>query len=290
VIVRTRNSAATVGRVITHLRTQTISSEVIVVDSGSTDGTLALAHRGADQVIEIAAEDFSFGRALNVGASAASAPIHFALSSHAFPPDERWIERSLALYERADVAGTTGAPTPPDSREPLAEAHYQSLSEAIRWPWWGFSNTGASWRAEVWSRFPFDETLPTCEDKEWGLRVLAAGWTIAVDPRLCICDVHRRHHGVRRLFVRTRREFEAIRQFSSPPSLSFGDLVHEWLLELPANGIYRRWRRRLNYYRLAELSAKYWALRASGHPISRGARDWQGGEGPADAREARRRA
>jgi len=239
VIIRTKDSAGTLARVLDSVRAQTVPSEVIVVDSGSSDATLAIARAGADRVIEIPAERFSFGRALNFGAAAASAPIHFALSSHSFPPDDRWIERSLAKYARADVA------------------------DALEHPYWGFSNTGCSWRASAWSAHPFDESLPACEDKHWGLRVLRAGWALAYDPMLCVSDGHRRARGIRHLYRRTRREFEALGSFAPAPPVSLADFIYEWLVDVHAPGRYRRCRRRLSHIRFAELLAKYRGLQAA---------------------------
>jgi rhamnosyltransferase len=262
IIVRTKDSARTLGRVLSLVRSQTVPSEIIVVDSGSRDETLAIAHGEADLILEIPADRFSFGRALNVGAAAARAPIHFALSSHSFPPDDSWIERSLSHYDRPDVAGTSGAPTLPGSLEPLATAFYQTLPDALRYPWWGVSNTGSSWRAEVWTDCPFDEELLACEDKEWGLRVLGAGWTIALDPQLCVSSEHREHHGVRHLYERSRRELEAIGSFADLPGFTKADFLREWLLYIPVQGHYRRWRRRLSPLRFAEHLGKYHGIKA----------------------------
>jgi rhamnosyltransferase len=259
VIVRTKDSARTLDRVLSLLRAQTVAAEIVVVDSGSTDNTLAMAHERADRVIEI--DRFSFGYALNVGAAAARAPIHFALSSHAYPTDDRWIEHSLSKYERADVAATNGALLAPGSREPLLTTFYQTLSHVKQYPTWGFSNTGASWRADVWATFPFDERLRAAEDKEWALRVLAAGWMIAFDPKLVITDAHRRQHGIRQLYRRTRREFDAVGSFVSVPPLTFRDFLREWFT-VPRHLPYGGWRRRLNYFRFTELLAKYHSLRA----------------------------
>ena len=268
VIIRTKNSSRTLGRVLGLLRAQTVPTEIIVVDSGSSDDTLAIASAHVDRVVEIPAEDFSFGRALNMGAATARAPIHMALSSHSFPPDERWIERSLSKYDRSDVAATSGALTPPGSQETLCTTFYQTLPIALKYPLWGLSNTGSSWRADVWASFPFDEQLPTCEDKEWGFRVLADGWTIAIDPALVVSDTHRREPGIRHLYRRMRREFEVISSFAYVPPFTIGDLIRQWA-DVPAHVPYRGWRRRLNYFRFVELVAKYHGLRASSGSASR---------------------
>jgi rhamnosyltransferase len=268
VIIRTKNSAGTLRRVLSLLRAQTVPAEIIVVDSGSRDGTLPMAREGADRVVEIDAAVFTFGYALNVGAAIARAPIHFALSSHAFPPDNRWIERSLSKYERPDVAATSGAPTPPDSHESLVTTFYQTEFVALNHPWWGLSNTGSSWRADVWATFPFDEQLPACEDKEWGFRVLADGWTIAIDSSLSVSDVHRRHHGIRHLYRRTLREFRAISSFASVPPFTIRDFLRQWLTDVPTHAPYRGWRRRLNYFRFVELIAKYQGLRVNTTSVS----------------------
>jgi len=257
VIVRTKDSARTLGRALSLLRAQTIPVEIVVVDSGSGDDTLALAHAEADQVIEIPAESFTFGHSLNVGAAAARAPIHFALSSHAVPPDTLWIERSLAKYERADVAGTSGAPTLPGSPAPLTTTLYQSLEQATKHPYWGFSNTASSWRADVWEQLPFDEALASCEDKEWALRVLAAGWTIAIDPKLTVGDSHRRQFGLRHLYRRTRLESEAIASFAPVPPATLAAFLREWQIDVASASSLGRWRRRVSPFRFTELLAKY---------------------------------
>jgi rhamnosyltransferase len=262
VIVRTKDSARTLGRALELLRGQTVAAELLVVDSGSRDETLAIARTWADRVVEIPAGSFTFGHALNVGAAAARAPIHLALSSHAEPPDERWIERSLAHYERGDVAGTSGAPTLPGSTAPLTTTFHQRLEDALAAPFWGFSNTASSWRATVWEQLPFDESLSACEDKEWALRALRQGWTIAIDPSLRVTDAHRRAHGLRHLYRRTRREAEALASFAPVPPATLRGLLAEWWREAAGADLRARSRQRLSPPRLVDLLARFHGRRA----------------------------
>lgn len=65
-IIRAFYEEAHIGRLLTGVMHQTkIPDEIIVVDSGSTDATLAIAAAFPVRIVPIAPEDFSFGRALN---------------------------------------------------------------------------------------------------------------------------------------------------------------------------------------------------------------------------------
>src|SRR5262245_56898027 len=98
VILRAKNEIASIERCLRLVRDQTVDVELIVVDSGSTDGTLQVAETLADRVVRIAPQEFTFGGALNTGARVAQGDVHVALSAHCFAPDERWVERALVHY------------------------------------------------------------------------------------------------------------------------------------------------------------------------------------------------
>jgi rhamnosyltransferase len=260
VVVRARDKADTIGRALESLRAQTVRPEIIVVDSGSVDGTVAIAQRLADRVIEIAPADFSYGRALNSGAAAASAPVHFALSAHCAAPDPGWVERSLAHYRRPEVAGTNGRRLMLGGR-PLHEPFDQSLAHARADPWWGFSNHASSWRAAVWAEFPFDETLGYAEDKEWALRVLGAGWTLVFDPELFVDLSHQWRQGLRQYYRRQRDGARAIGSFATLPPYGLRGLAEEWWDGPPDPR--PAWRRRANPLRTAGLVGKFWGQRTA---------------------------
>ncbi|MGH2873954.1 MAG: glycosyltransferase, partial [Solirubrobacteraceae bacterium] len=262
VIVRTLDSARSLERCLQSLRRQTISPEIVVVDSGSADATLPIAERLADTVLTLDRRAFSYGRALNLGAEAARAPVHFALSSHCFADRRDWIERSLWHYGRVDVAATNGQQTCPDG-SPLREVLHLTAATALPDPFWGFSNHASSWRADVWRREPFHESLPASEDFEWADRVLALGLTIAFDPALAVAGDHRTHQGPLALYRRSRRELLGIAacRAVAPPTLS-GSVASWWSDHPPHTKRHRQW---LSPYRIAVIGGRY----AAGRPLAR---------------------
>jgi rhamnosyltransferase len=260
VIVRTKNEARAVERAFAALRAQTVSVEIVVVDSGSSDGTLEIARAWCDELVEIPPERFTYGRALNVGAERANAPFHFALSAHCAPARADWVERSLAHYERGDVAATNGIETFPDGT-PVARVFYQDAAHARANPYWGFSNHASSWRGDVWRRFPFDERLEATEDREWSWRVLDAGWVIAFDPGLWVDMSHAWRASSRNVYRRKLRETRALAAFAPLPRYGLREALAEWWS--PPDREHSALFHRLNYRRAAGLAGKYRGLAAT---------------------------
>jgi rhamnosyltransferase len=256
VVVRTFNSAATLVACLESLRRQTVVSEIVVVDSGSTDATLAIAESLADRIVTIPHAAFSYGRALNRGADAATASVHFALSSHCVVPQRHWIEHSLRHYERPQVVATNGQPTRPDG-SPLLEPLVVTAATPQPNPLWGFSNHASSWRADVWRQDPFDETLIASEDFEWSDRVVARGFAIVFDPALTVPGHHLAAQTPLGYYRRSRREFlgaAACRQVE-PPTVR-DSLIEWWSEHPPGTKRHRQW---LSPYRMARIGGRYTA-------------------------------
>ena len=100
-IIRCFNEEAHIGRLLTGTMRQTRRpEEIIVVDSGSTDATVAIASAFDVKIVSIAPERFSFGRALNVGLAAAQAEVAVFASAHVYPLYDTWIEHLVAPFAR----------------------------------------------------------------------------------------------------------------------------------------------------------------------------------------------
>jgi rhamnosyltransferase len=256
VVVRAKNKEQTIEKALRGLRDQTVETEVILVDSGSTDRTVEIARPYCDLVISIPAEAFTYGRALNLGAYNANGDVVFALSAHCVPSTSEWVELALNAYADDDVAGTWGPLTRPDG-SPLDGPAKFVLADLGQDVTWGFSNHASSWRKQTWERFPFDEQLVACEDKEWMWRVLSAGFSLYADPRLVVGSSHRRQAGVGPLYRRVHRERLVLSEMLGYRRLTIPELLRKWWSDLPGASPRPHWQRRLSPWRAAELIGEY---------------------------------
>jgi len=69
-----------------------LSCEIVLVDSGSTDDTLAIAERHGVKIVHIPKSEFTFGRSLNWGCDAAEGTYLVFISAHCIPSHDRWLQ------------------------------------------------------------------------------------------------------------------------------------------------------------------------------------------------------
>lgn len=104
IIIRAFNEDHQIGRLLYVISKQVLPNgvtyEVILVDSGSTDATVAIAKSMGAKIVSIKKEEFSFGRALNVGCKAAKGDILLFASAHVYPVYTDWLEQMLKPFDR----------------------------------------------------------------------------------------------------------------------------------------------------------------------------------------------
>jgi glycosyltransferase involved in cell wall biosynthesis len=97
-----------------------VAVELLVCDSGSSDGTAALARRHGASVIEIAPEEFSHGGTRNLLMERAGGEYVAFLTQDAVPADARWLTCLLAGFgAAADVALVFGPYLPRPDASPM---------------------------------------------------------------------------------------------------------------------------------------------------------------------------
>jgi rhamnosyltransferase len=256
VIVRARDEERSLGqclRLIAGQRGVGEGFELILVDGGSSDGTVAVARAHGATVLSAGQGPYSYGAALNLGASIARGAVLVSLSAHAFPRDDGWLARICEPLADPGVACACGDSYGPDG-EPLLGPLVQDVRLARRRPEWGYSNAAGAFQADLWRQHPFRTDLPGCEDKEWALEWLGRGYSCVVDPSLLVDHDHT-HDPLRTIFVRARREAEAYGAFLERGRYGARELAREWWSDL-------RWydspaRARLSPRRAARLLGAY---------------------------------
>ena len=190
VVIRTLNEQQLIQQCLETLMKQDggFDLDIVVVDSGSTDATVELATRHGARIVEMQAATFDYSASLNLGIERAHGEFLISLSAHAIPLDEYWLERMIAPFSDARVAGVTGRQVPwPGAPWKEVErletlfgdtslTHPPASTEQLV-----FSNAASAIRRSVWHEEPF--TLPAVEDLDWARRVLDAGWTHCVRGR-----------------------------------------------------------------------------------------------------------
>jgi glycosyltransferase involved in cell wall biosynthesis len=166
------------ARLIRALELQTCRPGLVLVDNDSTDDSVAVASRYGARIVRISRDEFSFGRAINVGVEAAPAEFVVLLSSHSLPLSSTFIEDCLRPFHDPEVGAAKCLKVNKCER-------WMDLS-VLRGPvTWETpisdlpENNGCVFRKSVWSKFPFDETLEASEDRFWSFQILNAGYAIA---------------------------------------------------------------------------------------------------------------
>jgi rhamnosyltransferase len=258
-LIRCRDEVRGIGRLIDALREQTIGDriEIVVIDSGSRDGTLEEVRRRGVEPLCLPPERFTYGRSLNLAATAARARLCVAISAHAHPLDRGWAARMVAAFDEDRVACAFGETVGPDLQR-LQAPLLQDLRHAESHPFYGYSNSAGGFRRELWERRPFDELLSASEDREWAWYWLRHGWLVRLDPALAVHHSHA-DEGPLRTFARARGNLAATRRFRELEPMPLGTILAEWWRgpHLHRSNL----RARLDPRRVAQLAGKYAGLR-----------------------------
>ena len=168
--------------VLQALRSQALQPvDLIVVDNASTDGTRELAQSHGAKILDIAKEEFTYGRALNRGIAAAGAEYTVVLSAHALPLGRNFLARAIEPFQDERVAGVRclhvgNRREVSEWMQPRLLGSGSSLRSVVSY---GPVACACAIRKSVWETIPFDESVTAVEDKLWALQALKQGHFIS---------------------------------------------------------------------------------------------------------------
>lgn len=210
------------GDVLAAVRSQEVDRpvELLVIDSGSTDGSPALARRHGARVVEIPRGEFGHGRTRNRLMELASGDHVAFLTQDSVPAHNRWLATLLGGFELTDdVALVTGPYLARPGASLMVRRELQEYFETFggvrldraavhgAGPQMFFTSANGVVARWAWERIPF-RTVPYAEDQQLARDMLAAGFAKAYLPDAAV--VHSHDHPPLRALGRYFDDFRAL--------------------------------------------------------------------------------
>lgn len=254
VVVPTYNGAATLPALLEAVEGQRtdFGYELVVVDSGSDDGTLDLLASRAQCLIRIPKEAFNHGLTRNLGIEKARGEIVVLMVQDAVPASSDWLRLLTApLLEDPRVAGTFARQIPrPEasriaramlarwvaaqsvsSRQRVASAReLEEMPPDERLRVCAFDNVCSAISRAVWKDHPFPAAR-FAEDLEWAKTVVIAGYETIFVPEAAVFHSHDRSlsYELERTYIAHRRLYELFGLRTIPTARHLG---RSWVVTL----------------------------------------------------------
>jgi glycosyltransferase involved in cell wall biosynthesis/SAM-dependent methyltransferase len=219
VVVPVKDGARHLAEVLSSVRAQAPDAELLVIDSGSRDGSPAIARAAGAQVLEIDSAAFGHGRTRNLGAQRTTGELICFLTQDATPVPG-WLEAHReAMALDAAVGASFGPHLPrPDTSPMIARElaeFFASFSpggrpvvrprEAVPF----LSNVNAAYRRACWAQVRFPD-LAYAEDQAFARALQHTAWRVAYHPGAAVLHAH--DYGVVGFLRRYFDEYRGLRE------------------------------------------------------------------------------
>lgn len=214
VVIPTKNAGPLFAQVLDQIKAQKslYPFDITIIDSGSTDETVALAKDRGANVIVISPDQFNHGLTRNMAIENTSGEVVVLLTQDAVPGDDKLIQNLIKAFDDPLVAGIYGRQVPRPEADVLTSrnlnswltgriqpevrfvddaAKYSSMTPYERYKFCNFDNVCSAVRRSVWKEISFPAN-DFAEDLEWGKRIVEAGWKIAYEPTAYVVHSHDR--------------------------------------------------------------------------------------------------
>jgi len=170
--------------------------EVVMVDSGSTDGTLDLAKQYPVRIHSISPDEFNFGRTRDYVFSLSRGDFIVAISQDVIPVGSSWLENLIHPFVDQDIAMVQGGQQLPQDRalfywEKVGLFYY--TRECQRWianhGGVGVSFVNCAIRRSVWEENRLSD-IEVMEDKVFQAMLDARGRRICEQPHAMVFHSH----------------------------------------------------------------------------------------------------
>jgi len=168
--------------------------ELIVIDSGSTDGSVELIRQAEPRhFVQIQPEEYNPSRVMNLGMHLAGAEYGIFLNADATPQGGNWLRPLVRALQDPHTAAVFGRQIPrPDCQAVYAcdyERCFGANRESATWDHF-FSMVSSGIRKDIWSRRGFLETLQYSEDDEYTRWCKGQGYRVVYCPESVVMHSH----------------------------------------------------------------------------------------------------
>lgn len=226
IVIRTLNEAEHLPDLLKMIARQRISGldvETVLIDSGSTDGTVQIAQEHGARITTISKAEFSFGRSLNRGCAFSTGDILVFISGHCVPVDDDWLRRLCQPLMDGKVAYSYGRQIGDDDSnfsERCIFARYFPDQSSIPQEGIFCNNANSALLRSAWEKHPFDEELTGLEDMDLAKRLVAQNMKIGYVADAAVFH----HHNESWPQIRRRFEREALALRSIMPEVHLSRL------------------------------------------------------------------
>ncbi|WP_430934756.1 glycosyltransferase family 2 protein [Saccharicrinis sp. 156] len=210
IVIPVKNGISTIESCLDGIQKQTLfkQCEIIVIDSGSADGTLELVKNYPVRLVEIPPKAFNHGATRNFGVSLAKGEFVVMTVQDATPADEFWLENMIRHFKDKEVAGVCGQQIVPHKKEynphlwfrpqskpTIKSVQYTSKHEFLNLSpqdqrnACGWDDVTAMYRKSCIVELPFQPVM-FGEDMIWAREALMAGHKLVYDNNVQVEHFH----------------------------------------------------------------------------------------------------
>ena len=210
IVIPVKNGGPWIDNCIRSIMGQSLHSktEIIIIDSGSTDNTLELLKKYPVRLFSIPAGEFNHGLTRNFGVSHCKGKYVAFTVQDAVPADVNWLEKLFDCFSDELIAGVCGRQVVPhdpnynplDWYRPASSPiirRYQftppqsffKLTPSEKKGVCAWDNVTAMYRKDILLGLPFEKTV-FAEDIIWAKNALLNGYAIVYNPAAQVYHYH----------------------------------------------------------------------------------------------------
>jgi len=194
-ILRSFNEAWALKGTLPALAAQDFKNwELIVIDSGSTDGSQELIRAAQPaHFVQITPQEYNPSRVMNQGLRLAKSEFGIFINADATPQGANWLRPLVNALQAPKTAASFGRQIPrPDCQAVFANDYDRCFGprrESANWEHF-FSMVSSGLRKDVWSKRGFREDLQYAEDDEYTRWCKVQGYAVAYVPESVVMHSH----------------------------------------------------------------------------------------------------